>query len=61
MTDEVTTSDLAAWFGLTRAGVIKALRSAGVEPSRPSRARTSTRWPRLEAYRALQRRGSRHA
>ncbi|WP_291378876.1 hypothetical protein [Demequina sp.] len=54
--DTIGTGDLAAWFGMSRAGVIKALRRSGVRPASEARPRVETRWPRLIALNVLNRR-----
>ncbi len=57
--DTIGTGDLAAWFGMSRAGVIKALRCEGVHPASEPKPGAQTMWPRLIALYALNRRVSR--
>src|SRR5690606_32840826 len=50
--DTITTSALAAWYGLTRAGVIQRLRKAGLKPVGRG-PRGVSLWPRRAALRVM--------
>lgn len=56
--DTIGTGDLAAWFGMSRAGVIKALRREGVRPASEPKPGAQTMWPRPIALNVLHRRVS---
>lgn len=52
MTDTITTTHLAAWFGYTNAGTIKRLKKAGLTPTHRG-PRGASEWDRPAALKAM--------